>query len=175
MRGGGAQDDDRGQPDGDPSRLDRELIERLNELRVALPGVQVLFAFLLTVPFTQRFEDITRPQRDVYFSVLLLAAVATAFLMTPTAFHRLRFRRRDKGALLRVGNRMAIAGLACLSLAVSGAVFLIADLLFGRGASVTVAVAVLLVFAGLWYVLPFARKVQRDELDIGARKAAEGC
>ena len=92
----------------EPSRLDRELIELLNELRVALPGVQVLFAFLLTVPFSQRFAQTTEFQRDVYFSALMSVAVATALLITPSAFHRIRFRRRDKAYLLRVANRFAM-------------------------------------------------------------------
>ena len=78
------------------SKQDRELIELLNELRVVLPGVQVLFAFLLTVPFTQYFPKVTDSQKNVYFAALLLTAVATAFLIAPTAFHRIRWRDRDK-------------------------------------------------------------------------------
>ena len=91
-------------------RLDRELIELLNELRVALPGVQVLFAFLLGVPFTQRFGEVTDLQKDVYFLTFLCAAVATALLIAPSAYHRLDWRRGDKEHLLVVSNRLAIVG-----------------------------------------------------------------
>src|ERR671918_1181467 len=92
------------------SRLDRELMELLNELRVALPGIQVLFAFLFTVPFTTRFGDLTDFQRTVFFVAFLAAAAATVLLIAPTANHRLRWRERDKEALLRRANIMMIAG-----------------------------------------------------------------
>src|SRR5918996_1213051 len=98
-------------------RLDRELIELLNELRVAIPGVQVLFAFLLTVPFTQRFGDVSEFQKTVYFVTLLCAAAASAFLIAPSAYHRLRFRQRDKHQMVVTSNRLAIVGLAFLALA----------------------------------------------------------
>src|SRR3954469_7754678 len=104
-------------------RLDRELIEFLNELRVALPGVQVLFAFLLGVPFTQRFSQVSDLQKDVYFLTFLCAAVATGLLIAPSAYHRLDWRQGDKEHLLVVSNRFAIAGTAFLALAISGSVF----------------------------------------------------
>src|SRR4029079_17490593 len=91
--------------------LDRELIECLNELRVALPGVQVLFAFLLGVPFTQRFSEVSDLQKDVYFLTFLCTAVATALLIAPSAYHRLEWRQGDKGYLLVISNRLAIAGI----------------------------------------------------------------
>jgi amino acid transporter len=112
-------------------RLDRELIELLNGLRVVLPGIQVLFAFLLTVPFTQRFDRITTDQRSVYFAAFLCAAMASLFLIAPSAYHRLRWRQRDKERLLRTANTFAIAGLAFLALAVTATVFLVTDLLLG--------------------------------------------
>src|SRR5918911_5054433 len=93
-------------------RLNRELIELLNELRVALPGVQVLFAFLLTLPFTGEFGRLSEFEQDVYFATFCSTIVATASLMTPTAYHRLRWRRRDKESMLRTSNRAAVAGLA---------------------------------------------------------------
>jgi hypothetical protein len=142
-----------------PGRLDRELIELLNELRVALPGVQVLFAFLLTVPFRQRFAETTEFQRDVYFAALMSAAVATAFLITPSAFHRIRFRQRDKAYLLRVANGFAIAGLAGLAVAIAAAVLLVSDFLFtGWGARVATARAAGLL-ACLWCPGPTPRRL----------------
>jgi amino acid transporter len=143
-------------------RLDRELIELLNELRVALPGVQVLFAFLLTIPFTGTFRDLTDVQRDVYFATFCATIASTAFLMTPPAYHRLRWRRYDKERMLRISNRTAITGLAFLALAICGAAFVIADVLFGTvGAAATVAAAAALI-AGLWFVLPLGRQLEDE-------------
>src|SRR5437588_7891756 len=93
------------------ARLNRELIELLNELRVGLPGVQVLFAFLLTVPFTQRFSRLDSIQRDIYFLAVLSTALASAFLIAPSAYHRLRWRQRDKERMLETSNHMAVIGL----------------------------------------------------------------
>jgi uncharacterized protein DUF6328 len=139
-------------------RLDRELIELLNELRVALPGVQVLFAFLLTVPFSQRFGQLTELQRDVYFGTFIATALASLLFIAPTAYHRLRWRDRDKERLLQTANKEAIAGTAFLALAISGATFVITDLLFGVGyaAAVTGALAGMLIW--LWYGLPIMRR-----------------
>jgi len=120
-------------------RLDRELIELLNELRVVMPGVQVLFGFLLTVPFQQRFETIDDFQRMVYFVTLLLVAAASAFLMAPSAFHRLTFREGQKPYLVRLGTRQTIVGMALLALAINGVLLLLADILFH---TTTVAIAV---------------------------------
>jgi amino acid transporter len=144
-------------------RLDRELIELLNELRVALPGVQVLFAFLLTIPFTGGFRDLSDVQRDVYFATFSATIASTAFLMTPTAYHRLRWRRYDKERMLRIANRTAIVGIVCLALAMCGAAYLIAEVLFGTGAAAaTVAVAAALV-GGLWFVLPLVRELKDED------------
>jgi len=148
--------------ENEKERLDRELIELLNELRVMLPGVQVLFAFLLTLPFTQRFGRLSSLQEDVYFATLCTAIASTAFLMTPSAYHRLRWRRFDKDRMLRISNRTAIAGLVCLALAMCGAAFLIADVMFGgRGAAATVAVAAALIGV-LWFALPLRREMRDD-------------
>jgi hypothetical protein len=111
-------------------RIDRELMELLNELRVALPGVQFLFAFLLVVPFQQRGAQLTDFQRDVYFATLLAAAVATGLLIAPAAQHRVLFRQHDKEALLRRSNRSAFLGLTVLALAIVGAILLVTDVLF---------------------------------------------
>jgi hypothetical protein len=148
-------------PDEDAKeRLDRELLELLNELRVAIPGVQVLFAFLLTVPFTQRFEQVTGFQQDVYFATLLFSAVASALLIAPSAYHRLRFRQQDKQQMLVTSNRLAIAGLAFLALAITGVVLLITDVLFKSATVIVVTSGVALLFAVTWYLLPLSRRAQ---------------
>ena len=143
-------------------RIDRELIELLNELRVALPGVQVLFAFLLTVPFTQRFANVTTFQRDVYFTTLICAAVATALLIAPSAYHRLTFRQRHKRQIVMTSNRLSIAGLAFLALAMTGVVLLITDVLFGTVAVIAVTAGVGAVFAWWWYALPLLRRARQE-------------
>jgi amino acid transporter len=136
------------------SRLDRELIELMNELRVALPGVQILFAFLLTVPFNNRFEKVSDLQEDVYFAALVLTLVSSAFLMAPTAYHRLRFRQRDKDRLLRISNRFAIAGIVALALAMCCAVFFVTDFLFEIWAALAVSIGAAMLLGLLWFVLP---------------------
>ena len=138
-------------------RINRELIELLNELRVALPGVQVLFAFLLTVPFTQRFEGVTDLQKDVYMVALLCTLAGSACLIAPTAFHRIRFRDRDKEALLQIGNRFAIAGLVFLAIAMTAAVFVVTDFLFKGGVTAIVTAATAGLFASAWFLLPLLR------------------
>jgi predicted membrane channel-forming protein YqfA (hemolysin III family) len=143
-------------------RLDRELIEFLNELRVVLPGVQVLFAFLLTVPFTNQFTRITNTQKQVFFAVFLCTTVATVLLIAPSAYHRLRWRDFDKEQMLRTSNRLSIAGMAFLSLALVGATFLVTDLIFHPTAAAVVTAAVAILFAWFWWGLPLSRKL-RDE------------
>jgi hypothetical protein len=164
-------DDDRARDPGESDtpphetekeRLDRELIELLNELRVALPGVQVLFAFLLAVPFYQRFVDVTSFQRDVYFATLSLALIATALMIAPTAVHRLNFRTHDKKAIVMISNRLAIAGVAVLALAMVSVMVLISDILFGLVMTIAVGVVSALVFALLWAALPLSRRSMRD-------------
>jgi membrane-bound acyltransferase YfiQ involved in biofilm formation len=148
-------------PDEDEKeRLDRELIELLNELRVAIPGIQIIFAFLLTVPFTQRFGRVTEFQQDVYFVTLLCAAAASAFLIAPSAYHRLRWRQHDKYHMLVISNYLAIVGLAFLALAMIGTVMLITDVLFETGTVIVITAGCALLFAGLWYALPLSRRVQ---------------
>ena len=143
-------------------RLDRELNQLLNELRVAMPGVQVLFAFLLAVPFQQRFTEVTDFQRDVYFVTLLAAAAASALFIAPTAYHRLMFRARDKPMLIDISSRLAVCGLACLALAMNGAVLLVTDVLFeGTTVIVTITLTVTL-YVGLWFVLGLLRRLSGD-------------
>ncbi|MGH9277736.1 MAG: DUF6328 family protein [Acidimicrobiales bacterium] len=148
--------------DGKPSRYDRELIELLNELRVVLPGVQVLFAFLLIVPFNDRFDALGEPLRGVYLFALMTSALSCVLFTTPPCFHRLRFRRHDKAQLLRVGNRCAVAGCVALALAMVSSVLLVSDYLFGRTVAVVMTGVIGLVIAGLWWVLPIAFGPDRD-------------
>jgi hypothetical protein len=139
-------------------RLDRELNQLLNELRVAMPGVQVLFAFLLAVPFQQRFTQVTEFQQDVYFVTLLASAAASALFIAPTAYHRLMFRERDKPMLVRISSRLAVGGLVCLAVAMNGAVLLVSDVLFdSTTVAITVGVTVTL-YVGLWFVLGLTRR-----------------
>ena len=142
-------------------RLNRELIELLNELRVVLPGVQVLFAFLLTVPFTNQFQKVTNEQRQIYFWTFICTTIATALLIAPSAHHRLRWRQRDKERLLRTSNRLAIAGMIFLTLALVGAVYLVTDLLFHPAAAAAVTAAIGLVFLWFWWGLPLSWSVER--------------
>jgi hypothetical protein len=138
--------------------LDQELIELLNELRVALPGVQVLFAFLLAVPFANGWTRVTELQRDVFFLAFLCTAAASILLIAPSSYHRLRWREGDKEQMLRTSNRLAIAGTVFLALGMTAVVFLIGDILFkGLWAAVTSA-AIAGGFAWFWYGLPLSRK-----------------
>ena len=138
-------------------RDDRNLIELLQELRVAGLGVQVLFGFLLSIPFTTRFVELSHAQHGLYVAALLLAATATALLLAPVAYHRLVFRRHQKEQLVRDANTLAILGLAAVGLAVSAAVLLVVSFV-NRGATVAlVTLFVVCLFAVLWFVLPLAR------------------
>jgi hypothetical protein len=142
-------------------RLNRQMMELLNELRVAMPGVQVLFGFLLTVPFQQRFAQVTDFQRTVYFATLIAAAVATAFLIAPSAYHRVMFEQHDKPTIIRVGTVQMLVGLGALALAMNGAVLLVTDVLFDGG-TVTVTVAALAtVYFALWFGFGLVRRVQK--------------
>jgi hypothetical protein len=138
-------------------RRDRELIELLTELRVALPGVQVLFAFLLTVPFTNRFTELSRLNRDADFVAFMSSAAASAFLIAPSAYHRLRWRQGDRERMLRVSNQLAIAGIASLAVGITAVVFLITALLYGTLPAVIVGTVIAATIAGLWFLLPFPR------------------
>ncbi|HVM17241.1 MAG TPA: DUF6328 family protein [Gaiellaceae bacterium] len=144
------------------SRLDRELIELLNELRVALPGVQVLFAFLLTVPFTGGFQRVTDLQRDAYMVALVATAIGSALLIAPTAYHRIRFRDRDKEQLLRTANRLALAGLVFLAIGMTASLFLVVDFIFSFTAAALAAGLLAGVFVWFWWGLPLLRKARED-------------
>jgi amino acid transporter len=143
--------------------LDRELIELLNELRVALPGVQVLFAFLLIVPFSNGWDKVTDVQEYVYFVAFLCAAIASAFLIAPSTYHRLRWREGDKEHMLVMANRLAIVGAAFLALGMTATVFLITDVLFDNAWAAVVAGLVGGTFAWLWFGLALVREAREKD------------
>jgi hypothetical protein len=149
-----------GRDETEEQRLDRNLGELLQELRVALPGVQVLFAFLLAVPFQQRFKEVTPFEERIYFVTLLLTALSAALLIAPSAYHRLTFRYQQKHRLVFISNRLAIAGLAALALAMTSAMLLITDVLFGPPMTIVVTAVALTMFFVLWAVLPLKRRLK---------------
>jgi Family of unknown function (DUF6328) len=156
--------DDRGDGSPDEStkeRVDRELIELLNEVRVALPGVQVLFAFLLVVPFNQRFVELTTAERWVYYAALLSTALAAALLIAPSSYHRLRFRQGDKEQMLLTSNRLLVSGLALAALSIALAVGLISEFVFGRVPGLVAGLGIGAWLAWFWYGLPLSRRMRR--------------
>jgi amino acid transporter len=135
-------------------RADRELIELLNELRVVLPGVTVLLAFLLAVPFANGWTRVTSFQRDVFVVAFLSTAVAVALLTAPSSYHRLRFRHGDKERMVRIGNRLAIAGIAASAVSLEAVVVLVIDSVLSLEAAIVAAAGLFVVVALLWYGLP---------------------
>ena len=143
-------------------RLDRELEELLQELRIALPGVQILFAFLLVVPFNNRFSETDDLQRNVWFAALLLALGAVACFITPTAYHRIRFRDFDKERLVMTATRLTVVGLVFLAAALTASAFFVTGFVFSdRAASFVTAIAAGTI-GGLWFALPLMRKLTDD-------------
>jgi len=149
------------EPENDTERLEREHEQLFDELRSIIPGVEVLFAFLLTVAFTERFEQLTDLQRGVYYATFFCAGLTLVLLLAPSSFHRIRFRQNDKDALLRAANVEALAALALLAFAIAGTVFLITDVMFSTAAAIVASAAIFLVAATLWWVYPLSRR--RDE------------
>jgi hypothetical protein len=162
MSSSGSDDNEQNEQENKKEQIDRELIELLNELRVALPGVQVLFAFLLVLPVSQGFTKIDSVGRDIYFASLLAAAAASALLIAPSSYHRIHFRSGNKEHILLTSNRLAIAGLFLLELSISGAIFVITGLLFDNTIASVVAAGTALWFTYFWYVLPLLRKRNGD-------------
>jgi hypothetical protein len=148
-----------GEDESRSERINRELIELINELRVALVGVQVLFAFLLAVPFAQGFADVTNFQKALFFIVLCATAIASALMVAPSAYHRINFRAKDKEQMLRTSNGLMLGGLGFLAISIVGAVVLVADFIYDSTAT-TVACAVvgIALFISLWFVLPVVRR-----------------
>ena len=142
-------------------RLDRELIELLNELRVALPGVQVLFGFLLVVPFSQGWERVTETQRTVFFATFVATAVATALLIAPSAQHRILWRAHDKEELLRRANALALAGTVFRAAAVTGAVWVVTDVIYKQAPTAVVTAGIAGLFAWIWFAAPLIRRARK--------------
>ena len=159
-----SDDQEQGQ-DGEShkERVNRELIELLNELRVALPGVQFLFAFLLIVPFQQTAAKITDFQRDVYLIALVAAAVALALLVAPAAQHRVLFRQREKEALLRRSSHSAFAGIVVLAVSVVSALVLVVDVLFSRTLAWITSGSVGALLVWWWIVVPIWQRAHNDQ------------
>ena len=142
-------------------RDDRNLIELLQELRVAGLGVQVLFGFLLAIPFTTKFVDLDHAQRGLYVASLLLAAISTALLLAPVAYHRLVFRQHRKEQLVKDANTLAILGLGAVGLAVSASVLLVVSYVEPGFIVTIITVFTVCLFAAVWFVLPLARRRTR--------------
>jgi O-antigen/teichoic acid export membrane protein len=145
--------------ESEDQRLNRNLDQLLQELRIVLPGVQVLFAFLLAVPFSSRFGKVDDFERDVYFVALLLSAVAVALLMAPSMQHRILFRQEQKLFLVDMGNVLTIAGMTALALAIVLSLVLVAHFLFGSGAAWAAGGLAVVAFGLLWYALPLHRRL----------------
>ncbi len=144
-------------------RANRELIEMLNELRVALPGVQVLFAFLLTVPFSFGFSEVSDFQRRAYFVTLVASALASGLLIAPAAQHRVLFRQHDKENLLRRANRYATAGVAVLAIAIIAAVILVLDFIYGRTTALVTGGILAALLAWWWLALPLRQRSRTSQ------------
>jgi hypothetical protein len=147
-------------------RVDRELMELLNELRVALPGVQILFAFLLIVPFQQSIAETTGFQRDVYYLTLVAVCVATGLLIAPAAQHRVLFRQHDKEGLLHRSSRSAYAGLLALAVAIVSAVLLVTDVLYSRMHAWVTAAAVAALLTWWWIAVPFWQRAHNTQEEL---------
>ncbi len=144
--------------ESEEERADRNLDELLQELRIAIPGVQFLFAFLLTIPFATGFASLSDAQEDLYFAVLISTVLTTALLMAPSAYHRALFRLRDKSHLVEISNRFAIAGLAMLAVSITGAVLLVAGVVFDGTKVVVFTVVAGSCFLLFWGALPLIRR-----------------
>ncbi len=159
-----------GRRETDLERLDRNLEEMTGEMRVVVTGVQVLFAFLLIVPFNTGFAHVGDFERTVYFVTLVLAALAAVCMIAPSAEHRFLFRHDDKRHIVFNSNRAVIAGLVCLALAMCGCLLLVTTKLFGVSAGVVTAALGAVPFVLLWFVLPLRRLRLLDERDPTRRR-----
>jgi hypothetical protein len=146
-----------GRAESEQERVDRNLQEMLGELRVALPGVQVLFAFLLVVPFNQRFGEVSDFQKTLYLITLLCTTASAICLIAPTAHHRIEFRRQHKELIVETGNRIVVVGLGLLAVAMTLAVTLVTDYLYGTTTTAIAAGCVALAFLGFWFLVPLRR------------------
>jgi hypothetical protein len=142
-------------------RYDRNLNELMGELRVALPGVQVLFAFLLVAPFNQRFGSVSAFERRLYLATLLCTLLASILLIAPTVIHRLAFRRGEKAFVVQTANRLMVAGLSVFAIAMTSAVLLVTHYLFGATTAIITTTIVAVAFGMIWFALPLRRRLLR--------------
>jgi ribose/xylose/arabinose/galactoside ABC-type transport system permease subunit len=139
-------------------RVNRELIELLNELRVALPGVQVLFAFLLVLPFQRGFAEISDADRSVYTTALIASALAAALLIAPSMYHRLNFRRQVKEQMIFDSNKLLVVGMVLTAVGVACSIFLVVDVVYGETPAIVATAATAVVYVLVWLALPLARR-----------------
>lgn len=164
-KGSGSDTEPGGDEETDKERVDRNLIELLNELRVALPGVQVLFAFLLVLPFNQGFTTVTSFQRTIYLVTLLATALSAVTLIAPSMHHRLQFREGNKVEILRDANRLTIIGMSAMAIAMTGAVMLVTDYVFSGATMIACVVGVSFAFLVVWYGMPARRLIAKHQGD----------
>lgn len=143
-----------------PGELDQEYSELLSELRVVIPGVQLLAAFLLILPFNSGFDSLRAGERAVYFVAFLAAVLASVLTIAPSAQHRIRWREGDKEALLRTANRLTIAGTGSVVVALSGSVFLVGQVLYKEVVASIVAAAMIVAMAWWWFLQPILRRAK---------------
>ncbi len=151
------------QNEPDSERLGRNVTDLLNELRVAGTGIQVMFAFLLVVPFNTGWKKASSFDQWVYFITLLCIAIAAVLLIAPSVHHRLLFRQRERAYLVRVGTRLAIAAAAFLAVGLTGILVLISNFVFGTVAAVCVGIAAAILVTSVWFVLPLGRRYERSD------------
>jgi hypothetical protein len=144
-------------------RVDRELIELLNEVRIVLPGVQVLFGFLLIVPFQQGFQDVTDLQRQLFIVAFLTAMAASVFLIAPSSYHRIRFRSGDKRQMLETSNKLVLAGTGLLAVSLTTAAYLVTEYIYGPLAGALVAVIAAAFLGWFWFGLPLWRELRNKQ------------
>ena len=158
------QDDPKGRSDEQQwQRLNRELLELMNEIRITLPAVMVLFSFMLILPFGPRFVELQGFEEGAYYLTFISTAIAAVLLIAPSIHHRVRFRQGDKDRLLRVANHLTIAGTMLLALAIGGAVFLVSDMLFGVTTASAIAVGGLALVGIVWFVIPISWPNRADK------------
>jgi hypothetical protein len=158
--------------ESEQERWQRNFGDLLQELRVAQTGVQILFAFLLTLPFSNRFEQTTMFQRDVYLVALLSAAAATAMIIGPVAFHRALFRQGRKPELVRFSHKLATAGLGFLLISMVSSVLLVTDFVLGGAVSVVITVCTAVFFLTFWVIMPFIRRSSWGDDEVAGDRAA---
>jgi hypothetical protein len=142
------------------ARRNRQLTELLNELRVALPGVQMLFGFLLAVPFSQRFTHVTSNQQGLYYSAFVAAAGASVCFIAPTSFHRIVWQHGDKGVLLRISSALTIVGTVFLAVAIGSVMLFITSYLYGTSYAAVAGSLLLAALVVLWYLVPLAVRLR---------------